>query len=83
MVAPWHFAVLAALAGAPTAGSLFGAFAGTPTWAAVVFGYAAGAIARVIWTVGLGLSVIAPGPALAAGFAAGVFVMYATGLLTA
>jgi len=72
--------VLAALAGAPTvAGSLFGAFAATPTWAALVFGVAAGAIARVIWTVGRGLSVIAPGPALAAG----VLVMYATSLLTA
>ena len=81
-----HFVWMGALAGLPTvAGAWLGGFAFAPSWAALAFGVAAGAIAQVIWAVGKtlprehGLG----SPMGAAGLVAGLVVMYATGLLVA
>lgn len=82
----WHFAALGAIAGAPTVvGAWLGGFAFSPAWGALAFGVAAGAIAQVVWAIyrGAGEHVglrAAPG---ALGFAAGLSVMYLTGLLAA
>ena len=81
-----HFIALGAVAGIPT---IFGAWAGgfifSASWGAFAFGVAAGAIAQVIWTItrslpkdsGLGSTFGA------LGFAAGLAIMYVTGLFTA
>ena len=81
-----HFVWMGALAGLPTvAGAWLGGFAFAPSWAALAFGVAAGAIAQVIWAVGKtlprehGLG----SPMGAAGLVAGLVVMYTTGLLVA
>jgi ZIP family zinc transporter len=78
-----HFIGLGALAGAPTIlGAWAGGFVYSPTWAALAFGVAAGAIAQVIWTIGRSLpaeSRLGSGYG-AWGFAAGLAVMYVTGL---
>ena len=81
-----HFVWMGALAGLPTvAGAWLGGFAFAPSWAALAFGVAAGAVAQVIWAVGKtlprehGLG----SPMGAAGLVAGLVVMYATGLLVA
>ena len=65
-------------------GAWAGALAVTPAWAALAFGVAAGAVVTVIWAVGRSLVADGglDGPA-AGGFAVGVVVMYATGLLAA
>ena len=79
-----HFAALGAVAGGPTIlGAWAGGFIYSPTWAALAFGVAAGAIAQVVWTIGRNLpSESRLGSGLGAwGFAAGLAVMYITGLL--
>lgn len=81
-----HFALLGAVAGAPTIlGAWAGGFAFAPSWAALAFGVAAGAIAQVIWAVGATMPRAhrLSSPIGAAGLIAGVIVMYATGLLVA
>jgi zinc transporter, ZIP family len=80
--------VLGALAGAPTIlGAWIGGFAYSPLWAALFFGIGAGAIFQVLIEIARQLS---QGSSRAfftlkntAGFIAGLFVMYATGLLVA
>jgi ZIP family zinc transporter len=79
-----HFAALGAVAGGPTIlGAWAGGFVYSPTWAAVAFGVAAGAIAQVVWTIGRSLPAESRlGSGFGAwGFAAGLAVMYLTGLL--
>jgi ZIP family zinc transporter len=81
-----RFAALVAVAGLPTiVGAWAGAFTFNPAWAALAFGVAAGAIARVVWAVGRGLVTGRQrvSTAVASGFVAGLVVMYLTGLLTA
>lgn len=81
-----HFIGLGALAGAPTIfGAWMGGYAFSPSWAALAFGIAAGAIAQVVWAVASTLPAEhrLGAPVGAAGFVAGLVVMYATGLLTA
>ena len=85
-VRAWHFVALVAVAGGPAVlGAWIGAFAVTPTWAALAFGVAAGALAQVVWAVGRTLA--GPGEGVsgpvAGGFACGVAAMYLTALLTA
>lgn len=81
-----QFALLGVVAGVPTIfGAWLGGFAFAPAWATLAFGAAAGAIAQVIWTVVRSMK----GDAAitrslpATGFAVGLLVMYATGLLIA
>jgi ZIP family zinc transporter len=82
----WHFAALGAVAGAPTIiGAWGGGFAFAPSWAALAFGVAAGAIAQVVWQIARGMSRdegLASGLG-ASGLMAGFLFMYITGLLTA
>lgn len=81
-----HFVGLGALAGAPTiVGAWLGGYAFSPSWAALAFGVAAGAIAQVVWAVASTLPsrYRLGAPVGAAGLVAGLVVMYATGLLTA
>jgi zinc transporter, ZIP family len=82
----WHFVGLGAVAGAPTIlGAILGGFAFEPALGAIAFGVAAGAIAQVVWAILKGLPAEArlSSAVGAAGFAAGLIVMYLTGLLTA
>ena len=82
----WHFAGLGAVAGAPTIlGAWLGGFAFSPSWGAIFFGVAAGAIAQVIWVIGRNMrGDDEPLPALAGlGFMVGLITMYLTGLLVA
>lgn len=82
----WHFVGLGAVAGVPTIfGAWLGGYAFSPAWAALAFGVAAGAIAQVIWAVATTLprEHRLGAPVGAAGFVAGLIVMYATGLFTA
>ena len=78
-----HFVALGLVAGAPTiAGAWFGGFAFAPSWGALAFGVAAGAIAQVLWTIGRNMPT---GRGLSStagilGFVAGLVVMYVTGL---
>ncbi|HEY7875392.1 MAG TPA: metal transporter [Actinomycetota bacterium] len=81
-----HLVALGAVAGVPTIfGAWAGGFAFSPTFAAMAFGVAAGAIAQVVWTIGrhmpkgAGLSTGVG----ALGFLLGLIVMYVTGLFTA
>jgi zinc transporter, ZIP family len=85
------FAALAALAGPPAMlGTWTGAFAFSPHWAALCFGIGAGAILQVVVEVAAYLHRLATragasalsGTTLA-GFAGGLFVMYATAILVA
>jgi zinc transporter ZupT len=85
------FAALAALAGLPAVlGTWAGAFAFSPHWAALCFGIGAGAILQVVVEVAAYLHRLAAragdsalsGTTLA-GFAGGLFVMYATAILVA
>jgi ZIP family zinc transporter len=81
-----HLVALGAVAGLPTiAGAWAGGFAFSPGPAAFAFGVAAGAIAQVVWAIGRSMS--GDGGIAsrwgAAGFVAGLLVMYSTGLLTA
>ena len=82
----WHFAALGAIAGVPTiAGAWAGGFAFSPALTTFEFGIAAGAIAQVVWKIGSSMSrreSVTSGLA-PIGFAAGLIVMYVTGLLTA
>lgn len=82
----WHFAALGGVAGAPTIiGAWGGGFAFAPSWAALAFGVAAGAIAQVVWQIVRGMSRehgLASGLG-ALGLMAGLVFMYVTGLLTA
>lgn len=80
----WHLVALGAVAGVPTIfGAWLGGYAFTPSWAALAFGIAAGAIAQVIWAIytSAGRRELAGGHG-ALGFALGLVVMYLTGLLT-
>lgn len=82
----WHFAALGALAGVPTvAGAWLGGFAFAPSWGALAFGVAAGAIAQVVWQIGK--NTVADRRFAtnlgALGFVAGLGFMYVTGLFTA
>ena len=79
-----HFVALGAVAGGPTIlGAWAGGFVYSPTWAALAFGVAAGAIAQVVWTIGRNLPAESRlGSGFGAwGFAAGLAVMYLTGLV--
>ena len=81
-----HFVLFGVVAGAPTIlGAWAGGFAFAPSWAALAFGIAAGAIAQVIWAVGATMpqSYRLSSPIGASGLIAGILVMYATGLLVA
>ena len=82
----WHFAALGMVAGAPTIiGAWGGGFAFAPSWAALAFGVAAGAIAQVVWQIVRGMPRehgLASGLG-ALGLMAGLAFMYITGLLTA
>jgi zinc transporter ZupT len=80
-----HLALLAAVAGAPAIpGTWLGGYAHSPTWSALALGVAAGAIVQVLLVVGR--TVIERGRrhpgAAAAGFVAGLAVMYLAGVLT-
>jgi len=79
-----HLVALVLVAGVPT---IFGAWAGalafSPLWAAAMFGIAAGAIAQVVITIGRSVLKESVTPQIAAGFVAGLAVMYLTGLLAA
>jgi zinc transporter, ZIP family len=85
------FAALAALAGLPAVlGTWAGAFAFSPHWAALCFGIGAGAILQVVVEVAAYLHRLAAragdsalSGATLAGFAGGLFVMYATAILVA
>jgi ZIP family zinc transporter len=82
----WHFAGLGALAGVPTIiGAWIGGFAFSPSWGAVFFGVAAGAIAQVIWVIGRSMRTDKePVSGLAGlGFMIGLVTMYLTGLFVA
>ncbi len=87
----WHFAALAALAGAPAIlGVWIGAFTYSPAWIAVFLAVGVGAILQVIVEVGRMIARTqerAGEPALGwvtlGGAAAGVAVMYLTSLLVA
>jgi len=83
---------LALIAGGPAiAGTIAGAYAFSPFWAALAFGVGAGAILQVIVEVSASLMRGAPkgasgswvSGASLSGFAAGVGIMYATALLVA
>lgn len=85
------FAALAALAGLPAVlGTWGGAFAFSPHWAALCFGIGAGAILQVVVEVSAYLHRLATragdsalsGTTLA-GFAGGLFIMYATAIVVA
>lgn len=81
-----HFVLLGMVAGAPTIfGAWAGGFAFAPSWAALAFGVAAGAIAQVVWAVGVTMPqrYRLSSPVGATGLIAGIVVMYATGLLVA
>lgn len=82
----WHLVALGAVAGVPTIfGAWLGGFAFVPAFATFAFGLAAGAIAQVVWVIGRSMNSgkdLAAGIG-AAGFVAGLAVMYATGLFTA
>jgi zinc transporter ZupT len=78
---------LALVAGGPAIfGTVAGAYAFSPFWAALAFGVGAGAILQVVVEVGLSLTRGAPeggawvSGASLSGFAAGVGIMYATGV---
>jgi zinc transporter, ZIP family len=85
----WVFAALAALAGLPAVlGTWAGAFAFSPHWAALCFGVGAGAILQVVVEVAAYLHRLAARAGESAlsgttfaGFASGLFVMYATAIL--
>lgn len=81
-----HLAALTLVAGAPASlGAWSGGFAFTPAWAALAFGIAAGAVLQVLWVLGKHLlpETRRRGLAIHSGFAAGLVVMYLSGLLTA
>ena len=82
----WHFVALGAVAGAPTIlGAWMGGFAFAAAWAALAFGFAAGAIAQVVWTIARHMSGeegLTSGVGVL-GFLAGLLFMYGTGLFTA
>jgi zinc transporter ZupT len=80
---PWgHLGVLVVVAGGPTIlGAWLGALAFSPLWAAAMFGIAAGAIAQVVFTIGRSMLRRPLSLPIAAGFVAGMGVMYLTGLL--
>ena len=74
------------LAGTPTiAGTLLGAFAYTALWAVLFLAIGAGAVFQVVIEITryqmqqAGAAALASGPSLA-GFAAGLAIMYITGL---
>lgn len=79
-------AILGAVAGLPTiAGTWLGGLGYNPTLAVLFLALGAGAIFQVVWQIG-GLITREDelvGPLNAAGFVAGMLVMYATGLLVA
>lgn len=80
-----HFLGLGAVAGLPTVlGAWVGGFAFSAAWASLAFGVAFGAIAQVIRTISRsmkGEASLSRGlPAI--GFAVGLVVMYASGLIT-
>jgi zinc transporter ZupT len=78
-----HLVALVLIAGGPAIlGAWAGALAFSALWAAAMFGVAAGAIAQVIMAIGRSI-VRNITPAIAAGFVAGLVVMYVTGLLAA
>jgi zinc transporter ZupT len=81
-----HLIWLGLLAGAPTiAGTLLGAFAYTALWAVLFLAIGAGAVFQVVIEITryqmqqAGAAALASGPSLA-GFAAGLAIMYVTGL---
>ena len=81
-----HLVWLGLLAGAPTiAGTLLGAFAYTALWAVLFLAIGAGAVFQVVIEITryqmqqAGAAALASGPSLA-GFAAGLAIMYVTGL---
>ncbi len=81
-----HLVWLGLLAGAPTiAGTLLGAFAYTALWAVLFLAVGAGAVFQVVIEITryqmqqAGAAALASGPSLA-GFAAGLAIMYVTGL---
>ncbi len=81
-----HLIWLGLLAGAPTiAGTLLGAFAYTALWAVLFLAVGAGAVFQVVIEITryqmqqVGAAALASGPSLA-GFAAGLAIMYVTGL---
>ncbi len=86
-----HFAALAAVAGLPAIlGTWIGAFTYSPFWTTIFFAVGIGAILQVIYEVGrliVRSQVKAGEPAMTwttfGGVAAGIAVMYATGLLVA
>ncbi len=86
-----HFAALAAVAGLPAIlGTWIGAFTYSPFWTTVFFAIGIGAILQVVFEVGrliVRSQVKAGEPAMTwttfGGVAAGIAVMYATGLLVA
>ncbi len=86
-----HFAALAAIAGVPAIlGTWIGAFTYSPFWSTVFFAVGIGAILQVVYEVGrliVRSQAKAGEPAMTwttfGGVAAGIAVMYATGLLVA
>jgi zinc transporter ZupT len=81
-----QLAFLGLIAGAPTIlGAWAGGFILSPAWTTLAFGVAAGAIAQVIFSIYKGMPREQPLTSTfgATGFAAGLLVMYATGLLVA
>jgi zinc transporter ZupT len=83
-----HFALVGAVAGAPTiAGAWLGGLVYSPLWSVVFLAIAAGAIAQVVvlitrqMTKGRALGSLVASRPVMAGLVAGFAVMYATGLL--
>jgi hypothetical protein len=83
-----RLALLGLVAGAPTiAGAWLGGFVYSPVWSVVFLAVGAGAIAQVVVQIGRGMArergvgdLVRSAP-VAAGLAAGVAVMYATGMM--
>ncbi|HSL81748.1 MAG TPA: hypothetical protein VLF66_03175, partial [Thermoanaerobaculia bacterium] len=83
-----RLALLGLVAGAPTiAGAWIGGFVYSPVWAVVFLAVGAGAIAQVVVQIGRGMArerelpdLVRSAP-VAAGLAAGIAVMYVTGMM--
>jgi zinc transporter ZupT len=84
----WHLVLLGLIGGAPAIlGCWVGGFTYSDFWAVIFLAIGAGAIFQVVWTIGRTMTQNAEGslfaPGNAAGFVAGLLLMYGTALLVA
>ncbi|MGH7179939.1 MAG: hypothetical protein ACREJC_21360 [Tepidisphaeraceae bacterium] len=82
----WHLAMLGLIGGGPAIfGCWVGGFTYSDFWTVFFLAVGAGAIFQVVWTIGRAMMQTAEGnlfaPGNAAGFVAGLLLMYATALL--